>query len=48
MPKFDPMTGELITEETDGKGTASISENQTDIGQTTEQTGKQLCQGLIR
>ena len=42
MPKFDPMTGELITEETDGKGTASISENQTDIGQTTEQTGKQF------
>ena len=26
MPKFDPMTGELITEETDEKGTASISE----------------------
>ncbi len=44
MPKFDPMTGELITEETDGKGTASISENQTDIGQTTEQTGKQFVQ----
>ena len=28
MPKFDPMTGELITEETDEKGTASISKNQ--------------------
>ena len=42
MPKFDPMTGELITEETDGKGTASISENKTDIGQITEQTGKQF------
>lgn len=42
MPKFDPMTGELITEETDEKGTASISENQTDIGQTTEQAGKQF------
>ena len=24
MPKFDPMTGELITEETDGKGTGAI------------------------
>ena len=42
MPKFDPMTGELITEETDEKGTASITENQTDIGQTTEQTGSQF------
>ena len=29
MPKFDPMTGELITEETDGKGTASIADNRT-------------------
>ena len=47
MPKFDPMTGELITEETDGKGTASISENQTDIGQTTEQTGKQFVLPLV-
>lgn len=42
MPKFAPMTGELITEETDEKGTASITENQTDIGQTTEQTGSQF------
>ena len=50
MPKFDPMTGELIVEETTGEatgktpgeGTVSIAENQTDIGQTTEQTGKQF------
>ncbi len=51
MPKFDPMTGELIVEETTGEatgktpgeGTVSIAENQTDIGPENS-----LCQGLIR
>ena len=42
MPKFDPMTGELIAEETKEKETASITESQTDVAQTTEQAGKQF------